>query len=127
MADRKANGQFKKGHAGYKTRNQCSELRRQLKSQEPAIVKAAIDQAVSGKNQSALLYLLKKLYGTDQLSTCLNPNSKDPLACSESILNSFGAVDGSVLLSASRALEAHLKILEVVDFEERLKKLEEQQ
>lgn len=126
MADRDKKGKFLPGHSGAKPKGaqQFTLLKRELKSRESEVVNAAIKQALSGDNNQALLFLLRKMYGNEPFSD-FKLAGASALDVSNNLLMAIGTIDPSILKSASELLQGHLKIVESVDFEARLKELED--
>ncbi len=128
MAERDSKGKFLQGHAGLKksgTRH-FNGLQKLLKSKEPEILEAALQQALDGSAPQVMQFILKKMYGLEPFSN-FKLEGKDALEVSHNLLAAIGYVDTSILNQASQLLQGHLKVQESADFEKRLEALETKQ
>ncbi len=124
MADRNQNGQFIKGHRGFKQKGdgQRKILRKLLHENSDELFKHALELANGGDTQ-LMLFFLKKLVGKEPFSD-FKIRGNSALEASESLLAAVGSVDPSILQNASVLLQGHLRVQEAADFEERLAALE---
>ncbi len=126
MADRdKKTGKFLPGHGGLKKKGtkHFNGLHKLLKSKEPEILEAALQQALDGTAPQTMQYILRKMYGNAPFSD-FKLAGKDALEVSRNLLAAIGNVDPQILNSASQLLQGHLKVQESADFEKRLEALE---
>ncbi len=124
MANRDKNGKFLKGHKGYKAQGKTAFtlLRDSLKTEEPALIKAIIDQAKAG-NPAAVNFVFGKMYGKHPFNT-FQLKGNDLEAVSKHILASVGIEDPQVLRDAAKLLESHVAIVELSELQKRIEALE---
>ncbi len=123
---RNKDGTFRTGHKPLKktgTRH-FNGLKEVLKTNEKSILQAVIDQAMEGKNPTAMQFILNKMYGKAPLSG-FSLGDGTPQEAIKQVIAAMGTEAPETLASAIKLIRAQVEVADIAALQKDVKELKE--